>query len=33
MIATTFRVGDRYRCEMRFTNRGLVAEWSPAPLR
>jgi hypothetical protein len=31
MISTSFRVGKRYRCEMRFTNRGLVAEWTPAP--
>jgi hypothetical protein len=31
MIETTFRVGERYRCEMRFISRGLVAEWTPAP--
>ncbi len=31
MPKTTFRVGKRYRCEMRFTARSLIAEWTPAP--
>jgi hypothetical protein len=29
-LSTTFRVGKRYRCEMRFDRaRGLLAEWTP----
>ena len=33
-ISTTFRVGQRYRCSMRYSPteaRGLMAEWEPSP--
>jgi hypothetical protein len=31
LLSTTFRVGKRYRCHMRFIDAGLAAEWEPEP--